>query len=101
MPPPIRAVYSSSSTAPGSAAFGIAGPVRGRAVRTTNLPWFIEADVLQQRFGFKACTLLNDLEATACGLPALGAEDLVHLIQKDKPKNCVSLAGTGKKGDER
>ena len=41
--------------APAHAAFGIAGPVVGGAVRTTNLPWYIEADVLRQRFGFKKC----------------------------------------------
>jgi len=84
--------------APGSAAFGIAGPVRGRAVRTTNLPWFIEADVLQQRFGFRVCTLLNDLEATAYGLPALGPADL-STLQQGEPgasgNTAIIAAGTG------
>jgi glucokinase len=83
---------------PSLAAFGIAGPVQGRAVRATNLPWFIEADVLRQRFGFEVCTLLNDLEATACGLPALGAADLLTL-QQGEPGVCgnsaVIAAGTG------
>ncbi len=65
--------------APAHAAIGIAGPVRGRAVRLTNLPWYIEADNLQRRFGLKTCDFLNDLEATAYGLPALGAEDLFTL----------------------
>ena len=83
---------------PERAAFGIAGPVRGRAVRTTNLPWYIEADVLQQRFGFKVCTLLNDLEATACGLPALGGADLLTLQQGEPGASgnaAVIAAGTG------
>ena len=83
---------------PAHAAFGIAGPVLGRSVRTTNLPWYIEADVLQQRFGFKACTLLNDLESVAYGLPALGEQDLLTL-QQGKPDACgnaaVIAAGTG------
>ncbi len=64
---------------PAHAAFGIAGPVLGGAVRTTNLPWYIEAETLQQRFGFKSCVLLNDLEATAYGLPALSDKDLLTL----------------------
>jgi glucokinase len=84
--------------APDHAAFGIAGPVVGGAVRTTNLPWYIEADVLQQRFGFKSCTLLNDLEAAACGLPALVAEDLLTLQQgaPDARGNAAIIAaGTG------
>lgn len=64
---------------PEHAAIGIAGPVRGRAVRLTNLPWYIEADNLQRRFGLTTCDFLNDLEATAYGLPALGADDLFTL----------------------
>ena len=62
-----------------SAAFGVAGPVQGRVVQTTNLPWRMDADVLQRQFGFIHCTLLNDLEATAYGLPALGPDDLLTL----------------------
>ncbi len=83
---------------PARAAFGIAGPVQGRAVRTTNLPWYIDADVLRQRFGFEACRLLNDLEAVACGLPALGDEDLSTLQQGDANacgNAAVIAAGTG------
>ena len=83
---------------PVHAAFGIAGPVAGGKSRTTNLPWYIEADVLRQRFGFKSCTLLNDLEATACGLPALAAEDLLTL-QPGTPgadgNAAIISAGTG------
>lgn len=80
------------------AAFGVAGPVRGRVVRTTNLPWLIDADVLQQRFGFLSCTLLNDLEATAYGLPALHDADLLTLQAGTSgvPGNtAVIAAGTG------
>lgn len=64
---------------PQRAAFGIAGPAQGRVVHTTNLPWRIDADEVQSNFGFVRCTLLNDLEATAYGLPALGPEDLLTL----------------------
>jgi glucokinase len=84
--------------APAHAAFGIAGPVVGSAVRTTNLPWFIDADALRQRFGFKSCTLLNDLEAAAYGLPALSADDLLTL-QPGEPdargNAAIIAAGTG------
>jgi glucokinase len=83
---------------PSHAAFGIAGPVMGGAVRTTNLPWYIDADALRQRFGFKTCTLLNDLEATAYGLPALGADDLL-ILQAGKldahGNAAIIAAGTG------
>ena len=67
------------SDIPGRAAFGIAGPVQGRVAQTTNLPWNIDADAMQHKYGFEQCVLLNDLEATASGLPALGAEDLLTL----------------------
>lgn len=90
--------YMSGTGTLGDAAFGIAGPVQGRAVQTTNLPWRIDADVLQHRFGFTHCTLLNDLEATAYGLPALGEKDLVALqpgVPNVSGNAAVIAAGTG------
>ncbi|MDP1870841.1 MAG: glucokinase [Gallionella sp.] len=83
---------------PEFSAFGVAGPVQGRVVQTTNLPWFIDADALQRRFGLKHCALLNDLEATACGLPALGDEDLLTLqagARDSEGNRAVIAAGTG------
>lgn len=86
------------SEIPHHAAFGIAGPVQGRVVQTTNLPWRIDADALQRQFGLARCGLLNDLEATAHGLPVLGAGDLLTL-QAGVPDACgnaaVIAAGTG------
>lgn len=90
--------FLQGSDIPGRAAFGIAGPVQGRVVQTTNLPWRIDADALQKRFGFGLCTLLNDLEATASGLPALGAEDLLTLhagAPHASGNAAVIAAGTG------
>lgn len=90
--------FLSGTEKPGHAAFGIAGPVQGRVVQTTNLPWRIDADALQQRYGFARCTLLNDLEATAYGLPALGEKDMITL-QTGAPNAsgnaAVIAAGTG------
>jgi glucokinase len=90
--------FLSGNEIPDHASFGIAGPVQGRGAQTTNLPWHIDADALQERFGFSSCTLLNDLEATACGLPALDAEDLL-ILQSGAPDACgntaVIAAGTG------
>lgn len=90
--------FLSGTPVPEHAAFGIAGPVQGRVVQTTNLPWRIDADALQQRFGFARCTLLNDLEATAYGLAVLGDADLLTL-QAGMPDACgnaaVIAAGTG------
>lgn len=86
------------SDIPDRAAFGIAGPVQGRVAHTTNLPWRIDADALQNKFGFDHCTLLNDLEATAYGLPALRTEDLLTLhagAPKAIGNTAIIAAGTG------
>jgi glucokinase len=94
----LLAEFLMDTQAPVHAAFGVAGPVKGRTVRVTNLPWYIDADVLQERFGFKTCDLLNDLEATAYGLPALDAADLLTLQQGDSASSgnsAVIAAGTG------
>lgn len=84
--------------APKHAAFGIAGPIRGRMVQTTNLPWHIDADLLQKQFNLVRCTLLNDLEATACGLSVLGEDDL-HTLQAGVAdaigNTAIIAAGTG------
>jgi glucokinase len=86
------------SEAPDRAAFGVAGPVQGRVAQTTNLPWCIDADALQKIWGITSCALLNDLEATACGLPALGKADLLTL-HEGAPNSvgnvAVIAAGTG------
>lgn len=94
----LLAEFLADGEIPARAAFGVAGPVSGRTVQATNLPWKIDADQLQRRFGFGSCTLLNDLEATAYGLPALGSADLLTLQQgaADSTGNeAVIAAGTG------
>lgn len=90
--------FLSDATMPVHAAFGVAGPVQGKLVQTTNLPWHLDADKLQQRHGFLSCTLLNDLEATAYGLPALEESDLLTLqtgIPTIFGNSAVIAAGTG------
>lgn len=81
-------------------AFAVAGPVQGRRSETTNLPWRIDADALGQAFGFAEVGLLNDLEAVAWGIAALGSEDLAEIHGGDgdvagKGNACVVAAGTG------
>lgn len=81
-----------------AAAFGIAGPVSGRRARTTNLPWVVDADALEQGAGIPRVRLLNDLEATAWGVPELAAEDLLDLTPGVEPapgNAAVIAAGTG------
>jgi glucokinase len=94
----LLAEFLADTQAPAHAALGVAGPVKGRAVHVTNLPWYIDADILQERFSFRTCDLLNDLEATAHGLPALDTGDLLVLQQGDAGASgnaAVIAAGTG------
>jgi glucokinase len=61
------------------AVFGVAGPViKGRS-DATNLPWVISEEELRQALGVKEARLLNDLEATAYGVPHLVEMDLYTL----------------------
>ncbi|MFH0301551.1 glucokinase [Bradyrhizobium sp. 31Argb] len=62
-----------------AAIFGIAGPIENNRVVLTNSPWMFDAASLRQQFAFAAAHFLNDFEALAWSLPALGASDLVSL----------------------
>ena len=68
-----------SGTRPDAACFGIAGPVRNGRVETSNLPWVIEQSVLANQSHLAATLVINDLEASAWGIGALGYDDLVTL----------------------
>ena len=80
------------------ACFGVAGPVRNRQSKPSNLPWVVDADQLERLFKFDAVTLVNDLEAHALGLGALGAKDFAVLNEGtlDAQGNAAIIAaGTG------
>ena len=78
-------------------AFAIAGPVQGRRSQTTNLPWDVDADRLERTLGFQGVGLLNDLEAVAWGVDALGPGDVavLHTGEPGAGNACVVAAGTG------
>ncbi len=80
-----------------AACLGVAGPVvDGRCV-TTNLPWVADERILSYSIPAERVRLLNDLEATAHGIFALGEDELVPL-QSGLPRRgnlAVIAAGTG------
>ena len=80
------------------ACFGIAGPVQRGRVQATNLPWVVEEQALATLFGFEHAILINDLEANAWGIGALGDEDF-YLLNAGRPgaegNACIISAGTG------
>jgi glucokinase len=80
-----------------AACFGIAGPViEGRSV-TPNLPWIVESDALAVRLGLDSVVLVNDLEATAHGIPELRPDEFVTLnVGTPQTGNAALVAaGTG------
>jgi glucokinase len=79
------------------AVFGVAGPVIKGHSDATNLPWVIDEGELLQAFGLESARLLNDLEATAYGVPHLQADDL-YTLNDAAPRSgtkAVIAPGTG------
>ncbi len=80
------------------ACFGVAGPVKRGHVQTTNLPWVLDAMDLAGRLGLTRVRLINDLEANAHGIAALGPHDfaLLHSGADGAEGNAALIsAGTG------
>ncbi|MGM0433586.1 MAG: glucokinase [Pseudomonadota bacterium] len=75
----------------------VAGPVHGARVTFTNLPWRADAHALAARFGWRQVFLVNDLQALAHAVPALGAQDLVNVQEGQRGNNnhLVIAVGTG------
>jgi glucokinase len=82
-----------------AASFGIAGPVVDQRVKTTNLPWAIDARNVARAFALPRVTLLNDLVAVGFGALA-AAPRHVSILHLGRPKKegrnlSVIAAGTG------
>ena len=79
------------------AVFGVAGPVVDGHSTATNLPWVSREETLREARGVEEVTLLNDLEATAYGVPNLPESDLA-LLNEATPRSgtkVVVAPGTG------
>ena len=84
--------------APICACFGVAGPVTNGVVKASNLPWIIDASVLEREAAIPRVHLINDLEANAYGLAELTEQDFELLtpgITGLKGNAAVISAGTG------
>src|SRR3954454_8521538 len=80
------------------ACFDVAGPVSNGRIKTTNLPWIVDAGRLAARIGLRSVELVNDLAATAYGIAELTTEDLETLNSGDPSIGgnlAVIAAGTG------
>ena len=96
----VREFASRHSAKVSRACFGVAGPIRARRCVATNLPWVVEADALAMELHLPPdeILLINDLEANAYGIPALGPADFAT-INEGSPgaqgNAALISAGTG------
>lgn len=79
-----------------AAAFGVAGPVLNGVARITNLPWKIDERALGAHLRTSEVKLLNDLEAIANAIPALGRGDYVTLNDVEPtPQGAIGVVAPG------
>ncbi|MGB5386861.1 MAG: glucokinase [Eudoraea sp.] len=76
---------------------GVAGPVTRGKVKGTNFPWEIDSEEISRGLRVHSVTLINDMEANAYGMAALGKTDFEVLKEGSNiPGNAVIIApGTG------
>ena len=80
------------------AAIGVAGPIVDGRSQTINLRWPVDARRLKRRLGVARVAVMNDLEATAWGIPRLTSRQFVALTPKLRGRRGTSAliaAGTG------
>jgi len=81
-----------------AACFGIAGPVVDGKVKTTNLPWLVDAVEVSHALKLNDVTLLNDLEAAAYGIFSLENDEFYSLnegLMRHSGNKALIAAGTG------
>jgi glucokinase len=77
------------TTPPACACFGVAGPVMANAVHMTNLDWSLDGPALQADLGCHGVFLINDLVATAMGVPLLLPQDLRTINQGSRQQGAA------------
>lgn len=83
---------------PEAACMAVAGPTDGRQAQLTNLPWRIDTAQLSAASGIEHIRLINDFQAVAHGLDALGPDSLAPLQAGQPAAGAARLvlgAGTG------
>ncbi len=83
---------------PRAAAIGIAAPVRGDTIKMTNNPWIIRPPLIPEKLKVDSHVLINDFEAVAYGVAAVGPDHLMHICGPDRPlpdRGVVSVVGPG------
>lgn len=75
--------------------FGVPGPVREGRSETPNLPWVVDTRELRRVTGSEV-VLINDLEATAYGIPTMWPEEFLVLSEgRPSPDGNAALIAPG------
>jgi glucokinase len=70
------AILDRSSIRPNSAVLAVAGPVDGDEIELTNCPWVVKPRRMLANLGLSDIVVLNDFEAQALAVVALGEEHM-------------------------
>ena len=70
------AILDRTSVQPRSAVLAVAGPVDGDEIELTNCDWVVRPRVMFEQLGLSDIVVLNDFEAQALAVVALGAEHM-------------------------
>lgn len=94
----IRAAVLDTGARPATLILAIAGPVAGDEIPLTNCPWVVRPKTLIRDLDFHEVLVLNDFEAQALAVVALGQEHLHQIggdMQVDGAARLVLGPGTG------
>ena len=70
------AILDRTSVQPRSAVLAVAGPVDGDEIELTNCPWVVRPRAMIENLGLRDVVVLNDFEAQALAVVALGEEHM-------------------------
>ncbi len=91
-----KCVLEEAAPRPKSAILAIAGPIDGDEVDLTNCPWVVRPKFMISDLGFEAVQLVNDFEAQALAVAALGPEHREWLGGPDHARNASrAILGPG------
>jgi len=81
--------------APAHACIAVAGPVRHREARITNLPWRLREADLARAAGMEQLELVNDFGVLIYGLPHFDSHQQVILQKGHQDKGPLAILGAG------
>ncbi len=91
-------VLDRTSLIPRAAVLAVAGPTDGDEIDLTNSDWVVKPKEMIEKFGLQDIIVLNDYEAQALAVTALGEDQLQNVgdASRDDRGNCVVIGpGTG------